>query len=129
MRNCLLILLLGLAACTGPQETNPRDFKRDSAWLQSQLAELETLPCPPGCDPDAWLQLKAGLARSISHGLEGKAASTPPRSEAARPLIHLDPTFGTFFWHFESPGDYDQNGEVNISDLTPLGANLNETAG
>jgi len=30
-------------------------------------------------------------------------------------------------WYFTSPGDYDQNGEVGVSDLTPLGANFMAT--
>ncbi|MCB1218246.1 PKD domain-containing protein [bacterium] len=34
-------------------------------------------------------------------------------------------TFG-LFWHYYNQGDYDQNGEVNISDLTPLGIHLRE---
>ncbi|MEZ5337575.1 MAG: PKD domain-containing protein [bacterium] len=31
------------------------------------------------------------------------------------------------FWHYYNQGDYDQNGEVNISDLTPLGIHLKES--
>lgn len=35
-------------------------------------------------------------------------------------------TFG-LFWHYYNQGDYDQNGLVNISDLTPLGIRLGES--
>ncbi|MEZ5337423.1 MAG: hypothetical protein R3F46_04085 [bacterium] len=31
-------------------------------------------------------------------------------------------------WWYNNPADYDQNGEVGISDLTPLGINLNKDA-
>ena len=34
----------------------------------------------------------------------------------------------TLTWLYNNPADYDQNGEVGISDLTPLGINLNKDA-
>lgn len=57
-----------------------------------------------------------------------RRASIPPRSDAARSELQLDVPTRTFTWRYYSPGDYDQNGEVGIADLTPLGLHFGETA-
>jgi len=65
----------------------------------------------------ATLRLRLGTARSAAH-----AVSTPPDSDASRVTLALDGA--QLKWYYGSQGDYDQNGEVNIADLTPLGANF-----
>jgi hypothetical protein len=116
---------LGAAGCSSQQSATARPM-HDAAWLQAQLSELETLPCPEGCAAADWAQLKAGLSSAIEARLAGRQAADVPTDELARPKAQLDPDRGNLFWYFVSPGDYDQNGEVNISDLTPLGASLNQ---
>ncbi|UNM09108.1 MAG: PKD domain-containing protein [Planctomycetales bacterium] len=56
-----------------------------------------------------------------------RAASKAPTGPGSRSDIsyELNTTYG-LFWHYYNQGDYDQNGEVNISDLTPLGIHLKE---
>ncbi|MCB1187990.1 PKD domain-containing protein [bacterium] len=51
-------------------------------------------------------------------------APTGPGSRSDISFVYGS-TFG-LFWHYYNQGDYDQNGEVNISDLTPLGIHLRE---
>jgi hypothetical protein len=66
------------------------------------------------------------LGRDI---LRRSSATQPhvPGSAGAAPLLELDVDGSTLKWHFASPGDYDQNGEVNVADLTPLGLHFAET--
>ena len=54
----------------------------------------------------------------------GRDVSTPPVSAASAAVLAYDEVESTLSWHFASQGDYDQNGEVGISDLTPLGLNF-----
>ena len=50
-----------------------------------------------------------------------KTASTPPDSALSQTQLWWDETSAILTWRFYNQGDYDQNGEVNIADLTPLG--------
>lgn len=45
-------------------------------------------------------------------------------AEVAAPRPQRNPSWDILSWYLENTGDYDQNGIVNISDLTPLGVNL-----
>ena len=50
-----------------------------------------------------------------------RSASDPPDSVLSRTTLSWDEPSATLSWRFYNQGDYDQNGEVNIADLTPLG--------
>lgn len=54
-----------------------------------------------------------------------KSISAVPASDKAKPYLNFNPEASVFRWYYVNPGDYDQNGEVGISDLSPLGANFN----
>lgn len=54
-----------------------------------------------------------------------RAASEAPHSVFSRAALTLN--IGELTWLYYNQGDYDQNGEVNISDLTPLGMHFGET--
>lgn len=56
-----------------------------------------------------------------------RQALDAPVSSASAAVLSYDAITTTFNWLYYCQGDYDQNGEVNISDLTPLGANLGAT--
>lgn len=51
----------------------------------------------------------------------GRTVSTPPLAFASQAPLVYDSGAGAYQWPYTSQGDCDQNGEVNISDLTPLG--------
>ena len=56
--------------------------------------------------------------------------SKAPASAAARAQMHFSTgNPSTFSWTYTCPGDYDQNGEVNVADLTPLGQNYGTGGG
>ena len=55
---------------------------------------------------------------------EGRQVSAPPVEPlSVNETLQVDGT-GRLSWRYYCPADYDLNGEVNIADLTPLGANF-----
>ena len=59
----------------------------------------------------------------------GRIAAAAPASSASAARLAFNPLNSSLTWHYSSTGDYDQNGEVNISDLTPLGVHFGESSG
>src|SRR5690606_9214452 len=53
-----------------------------------------------------------------------KRASTAPATNHSRAVASFDGNAGILSWGYASQGDYDQNSETNISDLTPLGVHF-----
>jgi len=96
--------------------------------MDAELAALET---PEGVDPLLFSHLKKALANAL--GSVGKAASTPPTGENNVP-VNLTLTEGegeewTLSWEYRNIGDYDQNGTVGISDITPLAMHYGAAVG
>jgi hypothetical protein len=127
---CLLIVcLLGCGRRqpqSGPDPATPdaRDF------LQRQLAELDTLPVPAGVAPGLWVQLTSSLHEQLAARLaSGKAAGGAPLSALSQTTLSLDSGAGLLQWQYYNQGDYDQNGEVNVSDLTPIAQHFHLSSG
>ncbi|MCB1186348.1 hypothetical protein KDL29_04195 [bacterium] len=57
-----------------------------------------------------------------------RSSSAAPSTEASRMQLYFAPDFGLLYWYYRNQGDYDQNGEVNISDLTPLAIHFGKAA-
>jgi hypothetical protein len=97
--------------------------------IEQALIELETATVPQGVRSDVWNSLTAELSRvlEVSQNASGRgslaarAVSTPPLSEGSQTNLSYDMDSSTLSWGYYSQGDYDQNGLVAISDLTPLG--------
>ncbi len=127
----------------------------DDTSLDDALAELGAYPCPEGVNAELFAELKDALgdalfcrartcgaplgdnAKMVDGGaqvpaLQGgiKFVSTPPTGEANRvddlELID-DGGIYTLSWHYKNLGDYDQNGTVGISDITPIAMHYGET--
>jgi PKD repeat protein len=60
---------------------------------------------------------------------EVRSASLAPRSIKSQATLNLDAASETLSWGFANEGDYDQNSEVNVADLAPLGTNFLESTG
>ena len=77
----------------------------------------------------------------LSHGFDGsgelltvrfrrqsmassRLASTPPTASQSIAQLSGSIQSGELAWYYRNRGDYDQNGEVNVSDITPLGVKL-----
>lgn len=125
-------LLLLLSACgagssdstePGPEERGaPAALTGPSAGEHAAvLAELDALSCPEGTDPAVWAEIKAAmrvlLENSNDNNMAREAASLEPISTWVIP----DAAGDKLAWFYGLRGDYDLNGEVNLSDLTPLG--------
>ncbi|MBN2083215.1 hypothetical protein JW859_13535 [bacterium] len=54
-----------------------------------------------------------------------RTVSGPPDLNSAAAELHWDPTAQDFSWYYAHPGDYNQDGLVTVSDITPLGVNFN----
>jgi len=103
--------------------------------LDEVLSDLDVLPCPEGVDSSLWSELKSALADRLTTDNQkpttARIASAPPTGEPNRvnDLSLTDNGDGTFTlsWHYRNLGDYDQNGVVAISDITPLAQHFGET--
>ena len=83
------------------------------------LTNPDTQPGVSGALTLATVHFVPGAATSL------RAVSTPPSRPASASVLTI--TAGVLDWHFYSQGDYDQNGEVNIADLTPIAIHFHET--
>jgi PKD repeat protein len=118
------VIIIALIACT--TRTALRHQQSFTPDIQAELGALQT---PQGTDPAIFQQLKDELARQLAQ--RGKTASTPPTGNANRVgNIHYTDDGGgfyTFYWEYRNSGDYDQNGTVGISDITPLAIHFGHT--
>lgn len=111
----LVALCCAFTACGGETPGQPAE----PAGISASLAELEAAPCPDSIDPLLFSQLKAELKRVLLARPQPKTAAAVPSTDlSAAAITH---TGSELVWYYYSQGDYDQNGEVNIADLTPLG--------
>jgi hypothetical protein len=75
----------------------------------------------------ARLAAVALVALIVLAPISATAASNPPGSPELLPgQARLLGIGGTLVWTGSIPGDYDQNGEVNSADVTPLGLRFNQ---
>lgn len=113
-------LSLCLTSCGGnTQYQAPRDP------VPAQVAaEIDSLPMN-GVDAAVAKQLKEELRRVLAQCGTAKAPSTPPCTvlNQVSDLQAVDDGGGgvNLSWSYRSCGDYDQNGEVNVADLTEIG--------
>ena len=145
----------GLQAADDAHRVAPPIQAATEVSLDEALAELDALETPNGVNDALFAELKEALrdalgerASSVGRDLRvppssgssltaddgrlmtAKLASTPPTGEANRvnDLALTDNGDGTFTlsWHYKNLGDYDQNGIVGISDITPLARHFGE---
>lgn len=56
-----------------------------------------------------------------------RRANLAPATEASRAALSMDALNTALNWTYYCQGDFDQNGEVNIADLTPLGIHFGQS--
>jgi hypothetical protein len=121
----LLAMLTSFAVSCGGSRTEPSPVA-PRPTLAEAIAEVEAAPVPAGMDPQVFAQLKAALLLSLEARDAAKfTTATQGQYNEVNEIFVLD---DTLMWMYKNVGDYDLNGEVNISDLTPLGAYLGQTS-
>jgi len=100
--------------------------------LDSELVELDALPTPAGVDEGVFSSLKTALAEALRARAHERMAAAPPvgPSNAVDDLT-LAEGVGNWVltWSYKNTGDYNQDGTVNIQDITPLAVHFNEPSG
>lgn len=118
----LLFVVLFSVAC------GSRTDRSGSSFLQQQLVELERLPKPVNLAQAKWDDLKSTLRTLIEERIaSGRTTSGAPDSNGSKAQLAFEGGTGTLSWGYYNVGDYDQNSEVNVADLSALGAHLLES--
>lgn len=133
------LLLIIAASCGHGNNTtlpttmgSPRTASSHTASIEKALTELDSLPCPAGVTPETWAKVKDSFRNVAQDRLAGKEAlqlQDYDYDTAVPDLKWEQPNFNglvALTWGYVLPGDYNQNGLVEISDLTPLAQNYNQ---
>lgn len=129
------VLLIALAACGGhggaAATLSPKpDATAASGDMVKVLAELDALPVPRGADSTQFKELKLKLREMLLGKGGAKLTATAPasnRSKAGFFSMAGNGGTGTVTWSYRNEGDYNLDGIVAVSDLTPLGINFGKT--
>jgi len=99
----------------------------------SYLEELSALSPPPGVDERLFAHLKQVFARALEKHASGEVVPGPPTGTAniVDDLHAVDEGGGRFRleWHYRNCADFDQNGAVRVSDLSPLALHFGHVVG
>jgi hypothetical protein len=87
----------------------------------AEIAAVTAAPVPAGTDAALWRSLTTQLARQLTE--RGASAANKPLTDSQFTvqdfaLAGRDASSQSATWTLRNPGDYDQNGEVNLGDLT-----------
>jgi hypothetical protein len=110
----LLLCALLLTAC------GARDEAPAAVDIDGQLELLEAMEAPEGVDQYVFESLRSALRAMLVDLKDGKAVAAAPVSDASESRLSLQAGSTTLDWDYAMQGDYDQNGEVNVADLTPI---------
>ncbi|MEZ5337478.1 MAG: PKD domain-containing protein [bacterium] len=128
-------------------EYDPEQFSPVAAQFLSGLAPADQLLTAADMQSPGRLQHGAVIIRALEQeGLSGSAtvaellfraeafeearsASKAPKSRFSQATLNLDVAGRTLSWGYANEGDYDQNSEVNVADLAPLGTFFQENTG
>jgi len=113
----------GLASPATEKTVVSREIHRDQV-----LAELGALPTPQGVGDSLFEELKAALQEALLAKGASKIVAKPPRKAVNDlEIVDLGGAHYVLTWSYFNPGDYNQDGIVNVMDITPLAAHFNES--
>jgi hypothetical protein len=137
----LALLLLTIAASCGhgrnttlPSTSKPHQTASSTtAALENALTQLDSLPCPAGVTAETWARVRNAFRDAAEGRLSEKAADQLRDYDDDTAVLDLEweqTEFSgpvTLTWGYVLPGDYNQDGVVDITDLTPLAQNLDQS--
>lgn len=130
------LALLTLVGCgangpvmgTGESEPQTSTATATGVSLAKTLAQVQAYPAPDGLP--MFEQLRATLVSELETRGSAKFASTAPGGEGNIVSdIVMDNDTGVLSWTYVNTGDYNQDGEVNVSDITPIALYYGSTVG
>ena len=132
-----MFIMLLLATCCGGGTSAPQaqelagSAAGGSALVERELMRLGEMGTPAGADPQQFARLKLQLADMFTR--TGMAIASDAPDSAASQVLNLtafDNGSGTarISWTYRNQGDYDQNSEVSVQDLSALGVHFGETS-
>ncbi|MDQ3024221.1 MAG: hypothetical protein M3R04_07565, partial [bacterium] len=135
-RSGLTVFLAFCGVCIGCLScgTSPNYLfgSTDVLTLSEARQQIGRLNTPLGSVAAEFGVLRSALETELVAGAETRWVSSAPTDASNRVatlyLTKIDDTTATAQWIYRNVGDYDQNSQVNISDLSALGANLGGTA-
>jgi hypothetical protein len=117
------LIALACVSCGG--QDNPAQGTPSGSQIEASI------PTPDTVNPALQEQLEHALDKALldaGRTRETRSAATGPGSSSPDLVIlESTPTDLVAIWSYRNQGDYDLNGEVNVSDLTPLGQNFLKT--
>lgn len=130
----LLLALIAAGANSCGRRAFPHNNALPSAAAPPYLEDLSRLTTPAGVDERLFSHLKTVLARAFDKlASAGSVALGPPIGDenVVKDLQSVDEGAGEFrlVWHYRNTADFDQNGKVEIADITPLAQHFGHTVG
>ena len=130
-----VLLVIAVCACSGTGPATTDDAAPRTVALSAVEHDLAALDAPTGIDPAVMEGLKQALCESLSARGVDRFTAAAPTSELSvvddLTFTDLDGGAVELTWTYRNQGDTNQDKEVNVSDLTPLGIHYgkNESAG
>ncbi|MCB1215914.1 PQQ-binding-like beta-propeller repeat protein [bacterium] len=119
-----VVLLAALVNGCGGREQTALPAGAGAPAVSELLREYEA---PAELDAALADELLRELSRVLAEQGITRLVSAPPSGQSGMvDDLTLDGT--KFSWSLRSGGDYDQNGEVNVSDITPIGIHLGKSS-
>ncbi len=146
---CLAVLMLAIVGSCGKSRTSAPSInvepasksghsvlsRRNIPPIEELLEELDALDKPPEVDSALWASLKADMREWLLETFgDGKGVSRYPGDDEdppvylgtndyvkARKLVwKAAGAYGKLEWRYVNDGDYNQDSQVSIADITPL---------
>lgn len=121
------ILAATVAGCSGSAfvPAGPKTIQ-----LGQLLTQLDALPLPAGADQAQFENLRSSMRNYLLSSDKTRWTAAAPADAANKVadlgVFKVDDFSANAVWTYRNVGDYDQNSEVNVADLSSLGSNLNK---